>query len=186
MRSTFPQWVLGVVALARGDLETAGDQFRAGVEHAGTQAAPRHQANSRWGLAYVSLTAGRVPEAARLHREALELRQSMGDHLGVAESLVGAAAVVASTDPPTAAALVDEAERLQTALGAVATPRQAGDLAAVRSLLRGREEAPEGEGPPPEALTVTRALRALRELEGSASVPAGGGEGGGPYGLAGG
>jgi predicted ATPase/class 3 adenylate cyclase len=173
MRSTFPSWVLGVVALARGDLQTAGDQFRTGVEQAATEAAPRHQASSRWGLACVSLAAGRVPEAARLHREALELRHSMGDHLGVTESLVGAAAVLASPDPDTAAALVAEAQTLRTAMGAVTTPRQAAELTAVRELLDGRAEASLGEQSPGESAVVTRARRALGKLEDPAGVRAG-------------
>ena len=74
MRSTFPAWVLGVVALARGDLDTATEQFRAGVEGDAAEAAPRHRANSCWGLACVSRTAGLIPNAARLHREALALQ----------------------------------------------------------------------------------------------------------------
>ncbi|WP_460627566.1 ATP-binding protein [Intrasporangium mesophilum] len=184
MRSTFPRWVLGVVALARGRLETAADQFRAGEEHPVTEAAPRHRANSMWGLACVSLAAGRVPEAARLHRVALELRRDMGDHLGVAESLVGAAAVLAEADPRAAAVLLREAARLRSSCGAVTTPRQADDLAAVRSASGGPEHLLEADEPLLEADPVALALRALEVVEGSAgALPAD--DKGGQYGLAG-
>ena len=75
------------------------------------------------------------PDAARLHREALALRQRIGDHRGVAESLIGAAAVVTSVDRATAAALISAAERLRTELAAVTTPRQADDVAAIRAMV---------------------------------------------------
>jgi putative intracellular protease/amidase len=183
MRSTFPRWFLGMVALARGELEAAADQFRASEEHPVTEAAPRHRANSTWGLACVSLAGGQVAEAARLHREALELRRDMRDHLGVAESLVGAAAVLAATDPSTAGALLTEAERVRTSCGAVSTPRQAADLAAIRSVAGGPDPAPEASDPAAEASTAMRALRALEGLEGSAGMrPAD--DKGGQYGLA--
>ncbi len=183
MRSTFPRWVLGVVALARGQLEAAVDQFRAGVDHPVTEAAPRHRANSKWGLACVSLANGRVPAAARQHREALELRRDMGDHLGVAESLVGAAAVLADADPHTAATLLGEAERIRGVCGAVTTPRQAADLTAARSVLVLREHAVVAQGAAPEAATVALAVRALQGLEGSGGIrPTD--DKGGQYGLA--
>ncbi len=165
MRSTFPAWVLGVVALARGDLDTATEQFRAGVEGNAAEAAPRHQANSCWGLACVNRTAGLIPNAARLHREALALRHSIGDRLGVAESLIGTAAVVASADRATAVALIGAAERLRTELGAVVTPRQADDVAAARAMLGGHKRSPADPGPYDEAAEMARAMRALEEIE---------------------
>jgi tetratricopeptide (TPR) repeat protein len=166
MRATVPQWVLGMVALARGDLDTAAVRFGERVE----ASAPRHEANSRWGLAYVSLAAGRPAEAARLHREALELRHGTGDHLGVADSLVGAAAVIAAGDPSTAAALLGQANRLRTDRSAVTTPRQAHDLDLVRAHLDGGRLPVAAETASAEASTVTRAIRALGGLEGSARV----------------
>ena len=165
MRSAFPRWVLGVVALARGELDAAAEHFHAGVEHPVTEAAPRHRANSKWGLARVSLAAGQVSEAARQHREALELRRDIGDHLGVAESLVGIAAVVAGADPSTAEVLADAAERLRRSCGAVTTPRQASDLATVRSTGRGRDHVADAERPQPEAAVVAVALSALERLD---------------------
>jgi predicted ATPase/class 3 adenylate cyclase len=165
MRSTFPAWILGVVALARRDLDTATDQFRARVEGDAAEAAPRHQANNCWGLACVSNTAGRIPKAARLHREALALRHSIGDRLGVAESLIGTAAVVASADRVVAGALIGAAQRLRTELGAVVTPRQADDLAAARAMLGEHETSPADSRPYDEAAAVARAVGALEEIE---------------------
>jgi hypothetical protein len=82
--------VLGVVALAHGDQNTAADQFRVASGFASAdESAPRHLANCWWGLGCVSRTAGRIPDAARLHHDALALRHRIGDHLGVAESLMG-------------------------------------------------------------------------------------------------
>ena len=130
------------------------------------ESAPRHQANSWWGLGSVSRTAGLIPDAARLHRKALALRHSLGDHLGVAESLIGAAAIVASADRAAAAALVGAALKLRTAMGAVVTPRQADDVAAVRALLGEHEEAAAYSGSQHEAAEVNRAVRALEEIEG--------------------
>jgi tetratricopeptide (TPR) repeat protein len=167
MRSTLPAWVLGVVALARGDLDIAADQFRVSSGFSGAaESAPRHRANSWWGLGWVSRTAGLIPDAARLHRKALALRHSIGDRLGVAESLIGAATVVASTDRATAAALVGAGLKLRTALGAVLTPRQADDIAAVRALLGEHEDVAAYSGSQQEAAEVTRAVRALEEIEG--------------------
>jgi len=168
MRSTLPAWVLGVVALARGNQDVAADQFRIASGFGGAaEAAPRHLANSWWGLGCVSRSAGLISDAARLHHQALALRHSIGDHLGVAESLIGAAAVVGSTDRATAGALVGAAQRLLTELGAVVTPRQADDVAAVRALLGEHKEALTDPGPEYEALAVIRAGHALDEIEGS-------------------
>jgi predicted ATPase/class 3 adenylate cyclase len=174
MRVFFPQWVLGVAALAGGDHEVAAGQFRAGVEQSTTAAAPRHQANSRWGLAQVSAAAGRVPEAARLHREALTLRDGIGDRLGVAESLVAAGALVAGADPVTARALLAAAKSLRSGAGAEATPRQADEVAAARALLGDRGEVVDDDTrPPDEASTVARAVHALEVLERTDGVRAG-------------
>ena len=137
------------------------------------ESAPRHLANSRWGLGCVSRTAGLIPDAARLHHEALALRHSIGDHLGVAESLIGAAALVATTDRATAGTLLGAAQRLLTELGAVVTPRQANDVAAVRALLGEHKEALADPGSDYEALAVTHAVRALDEIEGSGETRTG-------------
>ena len=162
----------GVVALAGGDLDTAADQFRAGLESGPAESAPRHRANSWWGLACVSKLAGQIPDAARLHREALALRQRIGDHLGVAESLIGAAAVVTSVDRATAAALISAAERLRTELAAVTTPRQADDVAAIRAMVGEHKAAPAYLAAYDEATAVARAVRALEEIELARDWPA--------------
>ncbi|WP_256842959.1 ATP-binding protein [Ornithinimicrobium cryptoxanthini] len=173
MRDTFPQWVLGVVALSRGDLLAAEQLFRAEAEDAITSSAPRHQANSRWGLARVSSAAGQAPDAARLHREALSIRHRIGDRLGVAESLLGSAGVVATVDQVTASDLVAAAQRLHTELGAVMTPRLTGDLEVIRSLLGGHEVDGQSHETGDDAQAVERAVRALRALEGSGAARAG-------------
>jgi tetratricopeptide (TPR) repeat protein len=174
MRSTLPAWVLGVVALVRGDRDTAADQFQVASGFGGAaESAPRHLANSLWGLGCVSRAAGLIPDAARLHHEALALRHSIGDRLGVAESLIGAAAVVAGTDRATAGALVGAAQRLLIELGAVVTPRQADDVAAVRALLGEHKEALAYPGSEYEALAVIRAVRALEKIEGSGDTRTG-------------
>jgi hypothetical protein len=96
---------------------------------------------------------------------------------------------VARADPSTAAALVREAERLRRSCGAATTPRQAGELAAVRALLAGREPGVMTAGPALEPdETVERAVQALKDLAGSAARgPADGtDEEGERHGLAGG
>jgi tetratricopeptide (TPR) repeat protein len=174
MRSVLPVWVLGAVALARGDQDTAAAQFRVASGFGGAaEAAPRHLANSWWGLGCVSRTAGLIPHAARLHHEALALRHGIGDHLGVAESLIGAAGLVAIADQATASALVGAAQRLLTESGAVVTPRQADDIAAVRSLLGEHKEAIADQRSDYEALALTRAVRALDDIEGSGDARTG-------------
>ncbi|WP_161964993.1 ATP-binding protein [Ornithinimicrobium cerasi] len=135
LRLVFPQWVLGVAALVDGDLEVASSLFWDAVNQSASGGAPRHQAASRWGLARVSAAAGDLGQAARLHREALVLRRRVGDRLGVAESLLGSAEVVATADAATAAVLVGAAERLLNRLGAALTPRLAADLASVPALV---------------------------------------------------
>jgi hypothetical protein len=96
----------------------------------------------------------------------------MRDRLGVAESLVGAASVVASADPSIAAALLSEAERIRGDCAAVATPRQAADVAAVRALLGGHEQVPEEEAVLAEGVAVDRALSALAQIEHSTAARA--------------
>jgi predicted ATPase len=169
-RSVFPHWVLGMSALAGGDLAEAERRFRAGVEHHTTEASPRHQANSRWGLARVNLAAGHVRTASRFEREALALRHEMGDRLGVAESLVGAADVLAHTDGTAARTLVQAARSLQAELGAEATPRQAAALTAAETVLGAEGEEGAGNQALDERGAVALASRLLKGLE-QAEVP---------------
>jgi predicted ATPase/class 3 adenylate cyclase len=176
MRAVFPQWVSGVVALEEGDLAEAERRFRLGVEHTTTQASPRHQANSRWGLACVSAARGEVREAARLHRETLAIREAIGDRLGVVESLVSTAALVGATAPSTATALAWSARALRRASGAVATPRQVAAEALVPPLPsdQARQAAgPSDEEPPDRRAAVHVATEALLAVEGS-RLPAAG------------
>ena len=176
MRSVFPQWVSGVVALEEGDLPEAERRFRLGVEHTTTQASPRHQANSRWGLACVSAARGEVREAARLHRETLAIREAIGDRLGVAESLVSTAALVSPTAPSTASALAESARSLRRACGAVPTPRQLSAESLVPPLPSDRPGEPAGpadEEPPDLRTAVHVATEALLTVEGSPLSAAG-------------
>lgn len=169
-RSVFPHWVLGVVALSTGDLEESARRFQAGVEHATTGAAPRHHANSRWGLAWVHAASGRLGEAARLHRETLAIRQSIGDRLGVAESLTAAATLVAPTDLAVARRLMSGAQALRAECGAHPTPRQSAEESAAWSLLGGPGPGPAdrdgGEQTDPVGRDVDAAVRvATRALQ---------------------
>ncbi|HET9020619.1 MAG TPA: NB-ARC domain-containing protein [Ornithinibacter sp.] len=194
MRPVFPQWVQGVAALSGGAVEEAARRFRAGIEHTATETSPRHQANSRWGLACVHAMTGRPGEAARLHREALEIRHAIGDRLGVAESLAAAASLVAPTDPATAQRLARSALSLRVGCGAVPTPRQAAQESAAWSLVGARDEGssdradagpaetepepepgpepgpePAGTGHDAEVRLATEALRAVEDAEVSAA-----------------
>ena len=176
MRSVFPQWVSGVVALEEGELTEAARRFRLGVEHTTTQASPRHQANSRWGLARVSAARGHVRDAARLHRETLAIRDTIGDRLGVAESLLAAAVLVGPTAPSTATELARSARSLRRACGAVATPRQAAVESPVPPPPSDQPEepsGPSGQEPPDLRATVRLATEALLAVEGSALSAAG-------------
>jgi hypothetical protein len=58
-------------------------------------------------------------------------------------------------------------------LGAVVTPRQAHDVAAVRALLGEHKEALAYPGSEYEALAVIRAVRALEKIEGSGDTRTG-------------
>jgi hypothetical protein len=182
LRATFPQWVLGVVALTYGDLRAAEQMFRSGItplspsplqdkelEHA--DAMPRHWANGMWGLARVRLAAGSIPEAAHLHRLALERRHTVGDRLGVVESLVASAAVVAASDPGTASHLVAAAADVRASLGAVATPRQTADVAVIPAALAAKGEEQPRRAPVDEAAAVHMASRALGNLQQGRHVP---------------
>jgi len=171
LRAVSPQWVMGVAALEAGDLAEAARRFRSGVEHA-TTGSPRHQANSRWGLACVEAASGRSGEAARLHREALATRHAIGDRLGVAESLVSAAPLVARVDPAGAGGLVRAALSLRLSCGAQPTPRQVAAEAPARVLLGGQQVGPtdaEGRGQHAAVHLATRALQQVEDAEVSAA-----------------
>ncbi|HEX2178866.1 MAG TPA: hypothetical protein VHL54_04995 [Actinomycetota bacterium] len=166
MRRISPEWVLGVAALARGDLESAGRHFTSDLSLSRFAHAPRHEANGSWGLAGVATAAGDLAEAALRHARALQLRRDIGDRLGVADSLVGVAATAAKVDPEASARLVGAASALRTAAGATATLREAADEAAALHaaagvLGRDRAQAARQAG---EALDEEDAVAAAIEL----------------------
>jgi hypothetical protein len=65
----------------------------------------------------------------------------------------------------TAATLVDAAGTLRDAAGAVPTPRQAADLAAVKALLGENGAPPDDAAPRADRPVVEQAMRALEEVE---------------------
>lgn len=130
MRRVSLGWVLGMVALIEGDLDAAEQAFRTDLEAAEEGQVVRHQANSLWGLARVSAIAGGVRQAAELHQQALALRHGMGDPLGVVDSFVGLATVVAPVEPEGAARLVGAAVALRAGTGATPTRREAAEVTA--------------------------------------------------------
>ncbi len=155
MRRVSLVWVLGMVAVMEGDLVEAEREFRTDLEIAEEGHIVRHQANDLWGLARVGAAAGDVGRAAELHRQALALRHRIGDHLGVVDSLLGIATVVAPLDPEGAASLVGAATAFRSATGAVATPREAAEFAAA---LESIEEAGD-----PNLMEVAQGAGALDE-----------------------
>jgi predicted ATPase/class 3 adenylate cyclase len=130
MRRVSLRWVLGTAALMEGDLVAAEREFRTDLESALEGQIIRHQANSLWGMARVSAAAGGVSRAAELHQRALALRHRMGDRLGVVDSFVGLATVVAPAEPEGAARLVGAAIALRAGTGATPTRREAAEVAA--------------------------------------------------------
>ena len=121
MRRVSLRWVLGTVALMEGDLTSAEGQFRADLEATKAGKVVRHQANSYWGLAGVSAASGHMSRAVGLHQRALLLRHRMGDRLGVVDSLIGLATVMAPVEPDAAARLIGAAADLRSGTGARAT-----------------------------------------------------------------
>ncbi len=151
MRRTAPGWVLGAVALQDGDLSLARELFDSGLQEAVYANIPRHQANNMWGLGRIGAVAGRPGEAFRHHLRALELRQSIGDRFGLADSLAAIAEAAAGAEPDAAARLVGAATALRTGDGAAPTVREAaeaGGIAAALSAVAGPEvaRASMGEG----------------------------------------
>ena len=129
MRRVSLRWVLGTAALMEGDLGVAEREFSNDLALAEEGQIVRHQANSLWGIARVRAAAGAVSQAAELHQRALALRHRIGDRLGVVDSLVGLATVVAPAEPEGAARLVGAAIALRAQTGAVPTQREAAEIA---------------------------------------------------------
>ncbi|NND13760.1 MAG: hypothetical protein HKO10_07340 [Acidimicrobiia bacterium] len=128
MRRTAPEWILGVAAMMNGGLHEAEAQFQRILRRAVYAHIPRHEANTLWGLARISSASGRHGEAADLHWQALELRRRIGDKLGIADSLIGLATAAAGLGHREAARLVSAAIDMRASAGAVATPREAGEI----------------------------------------------------------
>lgn len=127
MRRTAPGWVLGVVALRDDDLDRARRRFDGGLAEAVYADIPRHQANNIWGLGRLSAASGRTGEALHHHGRALELRRSISDRFGVADSLTGVAEAVAALEPERALQLVAAATAIRRTGGAAATAREAAE-----------------------------------------------------------
>ena len=68
--------------------------------------------------------------AAELHQRALVLRHRIGDRLGVVDSFVGLATVVAAAEPERASRVVGAAIALRAQAGAMPTQREMAEVAA--------------------------------------------------------
>ncbi|HEX2421406.1 MAG TPA: hypothetical protein VHL55_07385, partial [Acidimicrobiia bacterium] len=143
MRRTTPQWVLGMVALSEGDVESAERQFRESLFAAKERGAPRHEATFSLGLAVIRAVQGRTREAASLGKRALDLWRNLGDPLGVVDCLVALAELAKGTEPEGAAELLGAAGSLRDRAGAKATPREAAQSVAISGSL-GQALAAEG------------------------------------------
>ncbi|HXV72008.1 MAG TPA: adenylate/guanylate cyclase domain-containing protein [Acidimicrobiia bacterium] len=142
MRLASPRWVLGAVALNRGDDIEAEAHFNDDLETAESGELRRHIANDLWGLAAVSSARGDTPEAVDRHWRALRIRHQLGDRLGMAESLLALAEMVVDANPGVAAEMVRVAGSFRAGAGAIVTPLQDERLARIRDALeeRGIEE----------------------------------------------
>jgi tetratricopeptide (TPR) repeat protein len=129
MRRVSLRWVLGVVALLEGEPDEAEALFQTDLKSAEEGKMRRHEATSAWGLAGVSAARGNTPRSLALHRRALGIRNDLGDRLGVIDSLVALAGVVAPERPKEAALLTGAASSLRQRTGTVATPREDAELA---------------------------------------------------------
>jgi predicted ATPase/class 3 adenylate cyclase len=128
MRLMSPSWLRGVVALRQGDLDGAARDLTTDLTFHGGPAGPRPVANARFGLACVDAARGRIRDAVAGHVAALRLRSTMGDRLGVAESLLGLAQAAPPAEAGTAARMIGAVETLRAVGGAVPTPRQQSDV----------------------------------------------------------
>ena len=143
MRRTTPQWVLGMVALSEGDLESAGEQFQESLCRGGRAGRTPPRGDIQLGSGR-----GRGPlRGAIARRRALQARPrpvaNLGDPLGVVDCLVVLAELAATTEPEGAAELLGAAESLRDRAGAKATPREAAQIAAISESL-GQALATEG------------------------------------------
>ena len=128
MRRTAPQWVLGMVNLFEGDLDTAREGFQEGLAAAEQRGAPRHEAAFCLGLVAVSTARRRLRGGEPCG--ALDLWRSLGDRRG---GFPGGSrrARGGGTEQEGAAELLGAAESLRDRAGAKATPREAAQVAAI-------------------------------------------------------
>jgi hypothetical protein len=125
----------------------------------------RHQANGLWGIARVRAAAGAVSQAAELHQRALAMRHRIGDRLGVVDSFVGLATVVAPAEPEGAARLLGAAIALRAQTGAVPTQRETGEVDAALAAI--------GDAPDPGLLERARGAGADLDEDAAVAVAAG-------------
>jgi hypothetical protein len=170
MRLMSPEWVRGMVAVRRGDPDAAAADFEGGLTFHGGPAGPRPIANSAFGLACVDVARGRSKAGISGHASALRRRHSMGDRLGVAESLMALAAALAPVEPADAARLLGAAVGLLSAVGAVPTPRQEADL---ELAARAAGTVPSGDAALDEIRAVELALALAERLGAGRRVSAG-------------
>ncbi len=133
MRRVSLRWVLGVVALLVGDPDEAENMFQTDLKVAEEGKMRRHEATSLWGLACVSAAQGNTQRSLALHRRALAIRNDLEDRLGVIESLVALAVVVAPERPKEAAFLTGAATSLRQRTGTIPTPREDVEVAHVEA-----------------------------------------------------
>ena len=122
-----------MVALLEGEPDEAEALFQTDLKSAEEGKMRRHEATSAWGLACVSAARGNTPGSLALHRRALAIRNDLEDRLGVIDSLVALAGVVAPDRPKEAAFLTGAATSLRQRTGTVATPREDAELAHVEA-----------------------------------------------------
>jgi predicted ATPase/class 3 adenylate cyclase len=165
MRRVSVRWVLGTAALMEGDLGVAERAFGDDLALAEQGQVVRHQANGLWGIARVRAAAGAVSQAAELHQRALAMRHRIGDRLGVVDSFVGLATVVAPAEPEGAARLLGAAIALRAQTGAVPTQRETGEVDAALAAI--------GDAPDPGLLERARGAGADLDEDAAVAVAAG-------------
>ncbi|GAA3623533.1 hypothetical protein GCM10022236_27390 [Microlunatus ginsengisoli] len=136
MRLVSWRWILGVVALIRGDLPAAEQVFRDELAQAERAQLVRHQANDLWGLARVAASSADTGKAARLHHRALMIRYRIGDNIGMSDSLVGLATVLAPSAAHDAARLLQAALAMRARVGAKPTRREAVEITTAVAAIR--------------------------------------------------
>jgi predicted ATPase/class 3 adenylate cyclase len=162
MRRASPDWVLGEVARAHGDLEQARAHYQDDLLHADRSPSPRLRALALRGLADVALGERDLPEAAALNARSLVLRAQINDSPGIASSLEGMAAAAAATgEYQRAARLMGAAQGLRARLGAVFSPREERELSHLRAAMVAKLGADRSE----RELSAGRQLSTVEAVE---------------------